>query len=409
MKLILTGFCAISALLYGETFAVNYGAGEQNNLSRSSSSSSLSSSDSFYSAFDSSNIFKEVSKYISENGLSLMEVCQYILAQRTIIQWVEKGDDINEARRRCNFKHSKQLLDNAAEQLLTILVKKTDLVEADKVKQMLDLNESKILDLNNFEKLYTEEAFKDVWAFCESGNFSLPLFRACDRGYEKAVKYLIEYGEDVNAENSGGLTPLFFACKSYRAYKLGVVENIVKCLVEHGADVNKVDMRGNTPLFHACREGHENVVKYLVEQGANVNKVNDGEETPLFWACEQKNVNIVKCLVEHGANVNKADECDSTPLLYACVNGHENIVKYLVEHEADVNKQVCSKGSLTNTRVEGKTPLLVACKKGNEMMVRYLVEHGADVNKADKKGRTPLLYAKSDTIKKYLVEHGAKE
>jgi hypothetical protein len=52
MRLSLTSFFAICALLYGETFAMYHGNSEQNNLSRSSSSSSVSSVDSDSDFYD---------------------------------------------------------------------------------------------------------------------------------------------------------------------------------------------------------------------------------------------------------------------------------------------------------------------------------------------------------------------
>jgi len=45
-------------------------------------------------------------------------------------------------------------------------------------------------------------------------------------------------------------------------------KTIVKYLVEYGADVNKRDKNKITPLFIACLNGNEALVKYLVEHGS---------------------------------------------------------------------------------------------------------------------------------------------
>jgi len=73
----------------------------------------------------------------------------------------------------------------------------------------------------------------------------------------------------------------------------------VKYLVEWGADVNKTTGIHETPLFNACGSGNEAIVKYLVEHGAEVNKTNRYGWTPLNEA--SKSEAIVKYLVEHGA------------------------------------------------------------------------------------------------------------
>lgn len=62
----------------------------------------------------------------------------------------------------------------------------------------------------------------------------------------------------------------------------------------------------------------------------------------------------------------------------------------------------------------GWTPLIVACYAGSLEVVKYLVGLGADVNRPNRKGTTPLMYAKdayfSGRCKKIftiLVKHGA--
>jgi len=72
----------------------------------------------------------------------------------------------------------------------------------------------------------------------------------------------IEHGVNVNQKGIQGETPLLRACQ--RGH-----ENIVKYLVEHGANVNIKTY--TTPLKVACENGNERIIKYLLEHGADIN------------------------------------------------------------------------------------------------------------------------------------------
>jgi len=54
--------------------------------------------------------------------------------------------------------------------------------------------------------------------------------------------------------------------------KIGM--KLVKYLVEFGADVNIINNYGEIPLFGVCRNETKELLKYLIEQGAYINKEN---------------------------------------------------------------------------------------------------------------------------------------
>ena len=58
-----------------------------------------------------------------------------------------------------------------------------------------------------------------------------PIFNACQNGHIEDVKYLVEYGADINKEEIDCFTPLSIACQN------GHIE-VVRYLVEHGVDIN---------------------------------------------------------------------------------------------------------------------------------------------------------------------------
>ena len=96
-----------------------------------------------------------------------------------------------------------------------------------------------------------------------------PLLIATYNGDIQCMKVLLEYGADVNKENSfNGETPLFSTIKynnsNYFEVLLGVgrykkrgrfedyIERI-KLLLEYGADVNKANNDGETPINHVLK------------------------------------------------------------------------------------------------------------------------------------------------------------
>jgi len=74
-----------------------------------------------------------------------------------------------------------------------------------------------------------------------------------------------------------GWRPLHFAANN------GHVD-VVRFLLEKGANVNAQDHRGRTPLHLAALDGHVDVVRFLLEKGANVNAQDHRGRTPLcIW------------------------------------------------------------------------------------------------------------------------------
>ncbi|ANQ08436.1 Uncharacterized protein PCOAH_00025080 [Plasmodium coatneyi] len=71
----------------------------------------------------------------------------------------------------------------------------------------------------------------------------------------------------INKRNSDGLCALHYACD--RGYL-----DIVKILIEFGADVNADDSCGDTALHIAAYSGKTDIIKYLTSVGADINRKN---------------------------------------------------------------------------------------------------------------------------------------
>ena len=69
------------------------------------------------------------------------------------------------------------------------------------------------------------------------------------------VNVLVEFGGNVNAQNSTGMTPLMFASIQGHC-------EIVRVLLQHGAIVNIVDKKDYCAMAHAAKNGHLEVGLY---------------------------------------------------------------------------------------------------------------------------------------------------
>ena len=89
------------------------------------------------------------------------------------------------------------------------------------------------------------------------------------------------------------------------AVKRAVLEGpkAVRCVLKQGADVNAIDSRGFSPLFFAIIKEPENpeIVRILVNAGADVNAKDSRGHSMLWWAILEENPEIVGILLDAGA------------------------------------------------------------------------------------------------------------
>ncbi|XP_071150627.1 serine/threonine-protein phosphatase 6 regulatory ankyrin repeat subunit C-like [Mytilus edulis] len=274
-----------------------------------------------------------------------------------------------------------------------------------------------------------------------------PLLQSCDSGHKDMVELLLQKNADVNQCNKNGKSPLFGACR-------GGHTNIVELLLQNNADVNQCNNNGESPLFVACERGHTNTVKVLLQNNADINQCNYRVESSLFVACTGGHTDTVEFLLQNNADLSQCDYTGNSSLYVACANGHEDTVELLLKNNADVSKcNSCGMSPLyvackfrrrdtvklllqKNADVsqceqqDRKSPLHVACElrihdnskptdkfwdpnipclysciraddpdledtyQGTIETVKLLLAWNGDVNLCDKKGQTPLDYAR---------------
>ena len=162
----------------------------------------------------------------------------------------------------------------------------------------------------------------------------------------------------------------------HEAAEAGNIEAVKQYLAD-GEDVNANDEFGFTPLLHAASSGHKEIVELLISNGANVNAKGDLGTTPLLWAAINGHKEVVELLIAKGADV-MAKRAGRTPLHRAASNGHKEIVELLIANGADVN-DIAGEGGWG-------TPLHRARTKE---VAELLILRGANVNAKTTSGRTP--------------------
>ncbi|KAH8429862.1 uncharacterized protein LDX57_007534 [Aspergillus melleus] len=260
-----------------------------------------------------------------------------------------------------------------------------------------------------------------------------PLECAAYYGSMEVAKRLLERGADINAPETGKLTPVWWATKSRKT-------EMVRMLVSKGADT-EATWPTETPLRIAMRESRRETAEILIDHGANVDEISD-DETPVLWfvatrGCE----NLVARLLGQGADPNTRRRHRSV-LCGAIQEGHTGVVRLLLEYKADVNTMDKTKsaerykpisalawavwsgreeiarllidhGANVNTVGWGRQlrPLLTATiLEGRHLYTKMLLENGADANPLDGRGNSPLFIAIANDyteVVRWLLEHGA--
>ncbi|XP_008279349.1 histone-lysine N-methyltransferase EHMT2 isoform X2 [Stegastes partitus] len=171
-----------------------------------------------------------------------------------------------------------------------------------------------------------------------------PLLEAIINNHIEVARYLIQNGACVYHIEEDGYTGL------HHAAKLGNLE-IVSMLLETGqVDVNAQDSGGWTPIIWAAEHKHVDVIKSLLNRGADVS-INDKElNVCLHWAAYAGNVDIAELVLNAGCSLASVNVHGDTPLHIAAREGYLDCVTLFLSRGADID--------IMNR--EGDTPLTLA-------------------------------------------------
>ncbi|KAH7086508.1 ankyrin repeat-containing domain protein [Paraphoma chrysanthemicola] len=223
----------------------------------------------------------------------------------------------------------------------------------------------------------------------------------CDaavRGYEQAVRMLLDMGVDADTHGPGEFeedygTPLCGA--SYCGQ-----EQVVKLLLSRGANVNAEGGDHGNALSAASEEGETQIVKLLLSNGADVNLQGGKYGNALQAAASSGHKEIVLLLLKSGADIKAQGGKYGNALQAAASEGHKEIVTLLIENGADTKAQ---EGQYGNA-------LQAAASSGHKETVTLLIKNGADTKAQEGQYGNPLQAAASEGHKEIvtlLLENGA--
>ncbi len=272
-------------------------------------------------------------------------------------------------------------------------------------------------------------------ASCAAPDGQPPLHCAAERDNTRTLALLLDYDDDMEAQDRRGRTALI------RAAQNGAVRAL-DFLIARGARLEARDRRGATAYMAAVEQGCRDCVERRLEAGANADAARtaelevrsredrtrlmtaagarDGEkfvrqllsqgadprartragETPLILALRRRRWASAAVLIAAGAPVNCRDSRGQTPLDSAAGGGHVRTCELLLERGADIEAR----------DARGWTPFMTAARENRVKVMRLLMARGANIEARDARGWTPLMAAVCEghvEAARLLLENGA--
>ncbi len=187
----------------------------------------------------------------------------------------------------------------------------------------------------------------------------------CRHGEIQPVRRLLDAGADVNALDSDGYFPLYWAAAEGNL-------TVLRLLLESGASIGQASRPEEFTALHAAAcHGRLSIVQALIDARAEVNRLSRSGSTPAMMAAGGAHVDVIRALIAAGADLNIQDRIQAnTLLIHACATGKCEIVKLALEAKVNTAQRMKN----------GLNALDIACHNGQLDAVRILLAHDADVH-----------------------------
>lgn len=137
---------------------------------------------------------------------------------------------------------------------------------------------------------------------------------AAQNGNTEVVKYLLENGADVNAQDTVlSRSAIHFAAENGNL-------DCVRCIAEQDANLLDKDIYGATALHYAAKCNRLDVMKYLVSKKMDYTAKDARGWTAMHYAACGGNIDIVRYLLAKGLDINALTQSGHTPLFYVGKN-----------------------------------------------------------------------------------------
>ncbi|MCY4176965.1 MAG: ankyrin repeat domain-containing protein, partial [Endozoicomonadaceae bacterium] len=146
------------------------------------------------------------------------------------------------------------------------------------------------------------------------------------------IKFLIDLGVDINAQNDNNTTALICAVTAQNA-------EAVDLLLYNNANVNIQDGDGNTALIYAATGETKEITQLLLAKQANTDIQNKQGNTALICAVRLQRTETVKLLLASGANIYIKNNDGDTAESCAGKTKNSEVIQLLVEYDSSVRRQ----------------------------------------------------------------------
>lgn len=212
---------------------------------------------------------------------------------------------------------------------------------------------------------------------------------AIEKGNIKEAEAAVNNGADVNgfiksSSNGYAVTPfLIFAVKRKKP-------DMIKFLLDYGADVNIKDVWGATSLHYAVWNCPTKISAILLSGGADVNSRDAHGYTPFYTVLIKRNRKLTNLLAAAGADPNIKDKDGNNAI---------NLISSLsFPFPADIVRSVIKLGSDINVPDnKGETPLMKVAALKDIPLMKILLSAGADIRQTNIYGMTAIDILKAET------------
>jgi len=149
----------------------------------------------------------------------------------------------------------------------------------------------------------------------------------------QTIKFLLNYGVDVNTKFDEGWTPLLYSAFYIDSENRRTL--VLKTLLNSGAEVNAqcvckhFSNGGFSALMLVARDGSRDDIQALLDKGAEIDLKNSNGQTALILAAQYRNEECVRTLLAHKASTSIKDIDGKTALDYAKEGNIAKIVTLL--------------------------------------------------------------------------------
>lgn len=171
-----------------------------------------------------------------------------------------------------------------------------------------------------------------------------PLLEAIVNNQVEVARFLMQSGACVYHVEEDGSTGL------HHAAKLGNLEVVMLLLNTGQVDLNAQDSGGWTPIIWAAEHRHIDIVRALLNRGANVTLKDKEMNVCLHWASFAGSAEIAELILNAGCSLSSVNQHGDTPLHISAREGYTECVTLFLSRGADID--------VVNR--EGDTPLSLA-------------------------------------------------